>query len=244
MQLSKAYAKKRTDYEKKLDFLRQEANAVLESVEAPMQAASPSSADDIEFPPESQYDIANLTPPICLSQDEVSEGLVDYGKVQRLIFKRLGDRVIRRPAEFVSPFQINRKRPDIPVSKAVYLRPKIISEPEHQQYVSFFTAYFSCCNCFHTSIATVTLPVLQFVHYCNHTFRTFFATTHTDQFAITCCQHSCKSQELQSQLTSGFLQPYTVFLEVSYTGVATTGKVLHHIFSFCIFLVREDFIGV
>jgi hypothetical protein len=196
MQLSKAYAKKRTDYEKKLDFLRQEANAVLESVEAPMQAASPSSADDIEFPPESQYDIANLTPPICLSQDEVSEGLVDYGKVQRLIFKRLGDRVIRRPAEFVSPFQINRKRPDIPVSKAVYLRPKIISEPEHQQYVSFFTAYFSCCNCFHTSIATVTLPVLQFVHYCNHTFSTFFATTHTDQFAITCCQPSCKSQEL------------------------------------------------
>jgi hypothetical protein len=53
MQLPKAYAKKRTDYKKKLDFLRQEANAVLESVEAPMQAASPSSADDIEFPPES-----------------------------------------------------------------------------------------------------------------------------------------------------------------------------------------------
>jgi hypothetical protein len=153
MQLSKAYAKKRTDYEKKLDFLRQEANAVLESVEAPMQAASPSSADDIEFPPESQDDIANLTPPIRLSQDEVSEGLVDYGKVQRLIFKRLGDRVMRRPAEFVSPFQINRKRPDIPVSKAVYLRQKIISEPKLQQYVSFFTAYFSCCNCFHPSIA-------------------------------------------------------------------------------------------
>jgi hypothetical protein len=26
-----------------------------------------------------------------------------------------------------------------------------------------------------------------------------------------------------------------VFLEVSHAGVATTGKVLHHIFSFCIF---------
>jgi hypothetical protein len=37
MQLSKAYAKKRSDYEKKLEFLRQEANAVLESMEAPMQ---------------------------------------------------------------------------------------------------------------------------------------------------------------------------------------------------------------
>jgi hypothetical protein len=134
---------------------------------------------------------------------------------------------MRRPAEFVSPFQINRKRPDIPVSKAVYLRRKIISEPELQQYVSFFTAYFfmlqlfsywhcNCytpsfaictlvaithstlflqpltqtnlqshvvkpsCNCFHTGIATVTLPVLQFVHFlqshiqhffCNHSHR-------------------------------------------------------------------------
>jgi hypothetical protein len=53
MQLSKAYAKKRSEYEQKLEFLRQEVNVVLESVEAPMQAASPSSADDIEFPPES-----------------------------------------------------------------------------------------------------------------------------------------------------------------------------------------------
>jgi hypothetical protein len=188
MQLSKAYAKKRTDYEKKLDFLRQEANAVLEFVEAPMQAASPSSANDIEFPPESQDDIANLTPPIRLSQDEVSEGLVDYGKVQRLIFKRLGDRVMRRTAEFVSPFQINRKRPDIPVSKAVYLRQKIISEPKLQQYVSFFTAYF-----FH--VAIVFILALQLLHsqfcnlytFCNHTFSTFLQPL-TGQFAITCCQ--------------------------------------------------------
>jgi hypothetical protein len=142
MQLSKEYAKKRSEYEKKLEFLRQEANVVLGSVEAPKQAASPSSVDDIEFPLESQDDIANLTPPIRLSQDEVSKGLVDYGKVQRLIFKCLGDRVMRTPAEFVSPFQINRKRPDIPVSKAVYLRQKIISEPKLQQYVSFFYYVF------------------------------------------------------------------------------------------------------
>jgi hypothetical protein len=54
---------------------------------------------------------------------------------------------MRRPAEFVSPFQINRKCPDIPVSKAVYLRQKIISEPELQQYVSFFTV-FSCLQLF------------------------------------------------------------------------------------------------
>jgi hypothetical protein len=146
--------------------LRQEANVVLESVEAPMQVASPSSVDDIEFPAESQDDIANLTPPIRLSQDEVSEGLVDYGKVQRLIFKRLGDRVMRRTAEFVSPFQINRKRPDIPVSKSVYLRQKIIYEPELQQCV------------FH--VATVFILALQLLHSqfcnlhcCNHTFRTF-----------------------------------------------------------------------
>jgi hypothetical protein len=177
--LSQAHAKKRTDYEKKLDFLRQEANAVLEFVEAPMQAASPSSADDIEFPLESQDDIANLTPPIHLSQDEVSEGLIDYGKVQRLIFKRLGDRVMRRPAEFVSPFQINRKRPDIPVSKAVYLRQKIISKPELQQYVSFFLL-----RIFH--VAIVFILALQLLHsqfcnlytICNHTFNTFCNHSH------------------------------------------------------------------
>jgi hypothetical protein len=107
-----------------------------------MQASSPSSVDDIEFPAESQDDIANLTPPIRLSQDEVSEGLVDYSKVQRLIFKCSGDRVMWRPTEFISSFQINRKRPDIPISKAVYLTQKIISEPKLQQYVSFFTASF------------------------------------------------------------------------------------------------------
>jgi ABC-type ATPase with predicted acetyltransferase domain len=61
MQLSKAYAKKCNEYEQKLELLRQEANAVLESVAAPMKAASPSSVDNIEFPTESQGDIANLT---------------------------------------------------------------------------------------------------------------------------------------------------------------------------------------
>jgi hypothetical protein len=164
MQVSKEFAKKHSEYKQKLELLRQEANAVLESVEAPMKAASPSSVVDIEFPAESQDVIANLTPPIRLSQDEVSKGLVDYGKVQRLIFKHLGDRVMRSPAEFVSLFQINRKWPDIPVSKVVYLRQKIISEPELQQYVLFLLC-FSCCNCFHTSIATVIRLVLQFVVY-------------------------------------------------------------------------------
>jgi hypothetical protein len=71
MQLSKAYAKKCNEYEQKLELLRQEANAVLESVAAPMKVASPSSVDNIEFAAESQGDIANLTPPIRLSQDEV-----------------------------------------------------------------------------------------------------------------------------------------------------------------------------
>jgi hypothetical protein len=158
-------------------------------MEAPMQAASPSSADDIEFPPESQDDIANLTPPIRFSQDEVSEGLVDYGKVLRLIFKRLGDRVMRRPAEFVSPFQINRKRPDILVSKAVYLRQKIIFEPELQQYVSFFTVYFFMlqlfsywhCNCYTPSFAICTLSAIT------HSALFLQPLTQTN-FAITCCQ--------------------------------------------------------
>jgi Skp family chaperone for outer membrane proteins len=66
MQLSNAYAKKRSEYEQ---LLHQEANVVLESVEEPMQTASSSSVDDIQFLAESQDDIANLTPPIRLSQD-------------------------------------------------------------------------------------------------------------------------------------------------------------------------------
>jgi hypothetical protein len=36
-------------------------------------------------------------------------------------------------------------------------------------------------------------------------------------------------QELQSQLTSWFCNHTLCFLEVSHRGVATTGKVLHHI---------------
>jgi hypothetical protein len=36
-----------------------------------------------------------------------------------------------------------------------------------------FLLRLSCCNCSHTSIATVTIPVLQIVPCCNHTFRTF-----------------------------------------------------------------------
>jgi hypothetical protein len=60
------------------------------------------------------------------------------------------------------------------------VRQKIISEPELQQYVSFFYCVFFMlqlfsywhCNCYTPSFAICTL-------FCNHTFSTFFATTHT-----------------------------------------------------------------
>jgi hypothetical protein len=69
-----------------------------------------------------------------LSQDEVSDGLVDFNEVQRILLKRLGDRVLKRPREYISPFKISRSRPEIPLAKVVYLRKKIASDPELRRY--------------------------------------------------------------------------------------------------------------
>jgi hypothetical protein len=73
------------------------------------------------------------------------------------------------------------------------LRQNIISEPELQQYVLFYCVFH---------VATVFILALQVLHaqFCNLypvaiTHSRLFATTHTDQFAITCCQPSCKHEQ-------------------------------------------------
>eukprot|EP00267_Zea_mays_P030460 XP_008661963.1 uncharacterized protein LOC103640581 [Zea mays] len=112
--------------------LRQEAKAEIDSLEKSIdgQAGSSSSFDDIQFPAESDDDINNLTQSIRLSQDEVSVGHADFSEFQRMIFKRLGDRVLKKPREYISPFKIPHNRPEIPLAKAVALRRKIASDPE------------------------------------------------------------------------------------------------------------------
>jgi hypothetical protein len=139
--------------------LRQEAKAEIDSLEKSIdgQAGSSSSFDDIQFPVESDDDINNLTQPIRLSQDEVSVGQADFSEFQRMIFKRLGDRVLKKPREYISPFKIPRNQPEIPLAKVVALRRKIASDPELKRF--FFV--FPSCNCY-------LLFILQFEPSSNH----------------------------------------------------------------------------
>eukprot|EP00267_Zea_mays_P043466 XP_020395560.1 stress response protein NST1-like [Zea mays] len=132
LQMSKEYAEQRQQYEDRLNMLRQEAKAEIDSLEKSIdgQAGPSSSFDDIQFPAESDDDINNLTQPIRLSQDEVSVGQADFSEFQRMIFKRLGDRVLKKLREYISPFKIPRNRPEILLAKAVALRRKIASDPE------------------------------------------------------------------------------------------------------------------
>ena len=146
LQMSKEYAEQRQQYEDRLNMLRQEAKAEIDSLEKSIdgQAGPSSSFDDIQFPAESDDDINNLTQPIRLSQDEVSVGQADFSEFQRMIFKRLGDRVLKKPREYISPFKIPRNRPEIPLAKAVALRRKIASDPELKRFFLFFPS----CNCY------------------------------------------------------------------------------------------------
>eukprot|EP00267_Zea_mays_P056332 XP_023156368.1 uncharacterized protein LOC103633634 [Zea mays] len=146
----------RQQYEDRLNMLRQEAKAEIDSLEKSIdgQAGSSSSFDDIQFPVESDDDINNLTQPIRLSQDEVSVGQADFSEFQRMIFKRLGDRVLKKPREYISPFKIPRNRPEIPLAKAVALRRKIASDPE-----------LKSCNHQDTYFATVFVPIKDGAHY-------------------------------------------------------------------------------
>jgi hypothetical protein len=151
LQMSKEYAQQRQQYKDRLNMLRQEAKAEIDSLEKSIdgQAGPSSSVDDIQFPAESDDDINNLTQPIRLSQDEVSVGQADFSEFQRMIFKRLGDRVLKKPREYISPFKIPRNRPEIPLAKAVALRRKIASDPELKRFFCFpklqllFTFYFA-----------------------------------------------------------------------------------------------------
>jgi hypothetical protein len=151
LQMSKEYAEQRQQYEDRLNMLRQEAKAEIDSLEKSIdgQAGPSSSFDDIQFPAESDDDINNLTQPIRLPQDEVSVGQTDFSEFQRMIFKRIGDRVLKKPKEYISPFKIPRNRPEIPLAKAVALRRKIASDAELKRFFCFpklqllFTFYFA-----------------------------------------------------------------------------------------------------
>jgi hypothetical protein len=159
LQMSKEYAQQRQQYKDRLNMLRQEAKAEIDSLEKSIdgQAGPSSSVDDIQFPAESDDDINNLTQPIRLSQDEVSVGQADFSEFQRMIFKRLGDRVLKKPREYISPFKIPRNQPEIPLAKVVALRRKIASDPELKRF--FFV--FPSCNCY-------LLFILQFEPSSNH----------------------------------------------------------------------------
>jgi hypothetical protein len=97
------------------------------------QGGPSSSFDDINFPADSDDDINNLSQPVRLSQDEVSDGLVDFNEVQMILLKCLGDST-ERPREYISPFKISHNRPEIPLAKVVYLKKKIASDLELRRY--------------------------------------------------------------------------------------------------------------
>jgi hypothetical protein len=82
--MSKEYVQQCQQYKDRLNMLRQEAKAEIDSLEKSIdsQAGSSSSFDDIQFPAESDVCINNLTQPMRLSQDEVSVGQADFSEFQ------------------------------------------------------------------------------------------------------------------------------------------------------------------
>jgi hypothetical protein len=82
--MSKEYVQQCQQYKDRLNMLREEAKAEIDSLEKSIdsQAGSSSSFDDIQFPAESDVCINNLTQPMRLSQDEVSVGQADFSEFQ------------------------------------------------------------------------------------------------------------------------------------------------------------------
>ncbi|KAL6644104.1 hypothetical protein ACP70R_018870 [Stipagrostis hirtigluma subsp. patula] len=76
-------------------------------------------------------DIENLTPP-----DEDTESyscVVQMQELYRKVFRMLGDRLTRRPSEYVSPFKCKGQRPQIPMAKAIALRRRLQNDKSLSQ---------------------------------------------------------------------------------------------------------------
>jgi hypothetical protein len=85
------------------------------------------------FPDDLVEDINCLTPPIWLSPEEHEQGSQDFDGFQKSIFRHLGYRLRKRSRQFVSPFLISKKRAAVPLSKALAMRNKIISDEKLRQ---------------------------------------------------------------------------------------------------------------
>jgi hypothetical protein len=63
-----------------------------------------------------------------LSPEEREQGSQDFDGFQKIVFRHLGHHLRKRPRQFVSPFLIAKKHVAVPLSKALALRNKILSD--------------------------------------------------------------------------------------------------------------------
>jgi hypothetical protein len=85
------------------------------------------------LPDDPAENINCVTPPVRLSPEEREQGSQDFDGIQKIIFRHLGHRLRKWPQKFVSLFLITKKCVAVPLSKALAMRNKIVSDEKLRQ---------------------------------------------------------------------------------------------------------------
>jgi hypothetical protein len=122
-------------YEEWLERHKEEAQEELVILQSTITGVAGTSGDASQpiFLDEPVEDINCLTPPLWLSPEEREQGSQDFDGFRKIVFRHLGHRLRKRPRQFVSPFLIAKKRAAVPLSKALTLQNKILSDDKLRQ---------------------------------------------------------------------------------------------------------------
>jgi hypothetical protein len=85
------------------------------------------------FPDDPVEYINCLTPSLRLSLEEREQGSQDFDGFQNIVFRHLGHHLRKWSRQFVSSFLIAKKRATVPLSKALVMRNKILSDDKLRQ---------------------------------------------------------------------------------------------------------------
>jgi hypothetical protein len=122
-------------YEEWLERQKEEAQEELAILQRTItgEAGTSGGASQPIFPDDPVEDINCLTPPLRLSPEECEQGSQDFDGFQKIVFRHLGHSLRKWPRQFISPFLIAKKRAAVPLSKALTMRNKILSDEKLRQ---------------------------------------------------------------------------------------------------------------
>ncbi|CAN6357292.1 unnamed protein product [Urochloa humidicola] len=133
--MSEKQRQERDAHERWLEMLREDAEQEIDQLKSTVDVlAGPSApAPDQVFPEDSAEDIYSQSPPVRLSQEERLRGADCYNHFQRSIYKKVGDRLRKRPRRFILPFKIAGSRPKVPKERALAMRNRIANDENLQE---------------------------------------------------------------------------------------------------------------